>query len=48
MALPDVGPTVAAGVLAGAALEAVRLAGRVSLGRGRLAEQPAQVDEMLL
>ena len=45
---PDVGPAVAAGVLAGAALEAVGLAGGIRLGRGRLAEQPADVDEVLL
>ena len=48
VALPDVGPAVAAGVLAGATLEAVGVAGRVGLGRGRLAEQAAQVDEVLL
>ena len=47
-ALPHVGPAVAAGVLARAALEAVDLAGRVGLRRRRLAEQTAQVDEMLL
>ena len=35
-------------VLARAALEAVRLAGRVGLDRRRLAQQPAQVDEVLL
>ena len=45
MALPDVGPAVAAGVLARAPLETVRLARRVRLGRRRLAQQPAQVDE---
>ena len=48
VALPHVGPTVAARVLARAALEAVGLAGRVGLRRRRLAEQPAQVDEVLL
>ena len=46
--LPHVGPTVAAGILASATLEAVRLPRRVGLGRRRLAEQPAQVDEVLL
>ena len=46
--LPDIGPAVAAGVLPGTALEAVCLAGRVGLGRRRLTEQPAQVDEVLL
>ena len=48
MPLPHVRPAVAAGILARAPLEAVRLAGRVGLGRRRLAEQPAQVDEVLL
>ena len=46
--LPDVRPAVAARVLAGTPLEAVRLAGRVGLDRRRLAQQPAQVDEVLL
>ena len=48
VALPYVRPAVAAGVLARPALEAVALADRVGLRRGRLAEQPAQIDEMLL
>ena len=48
VALPDVGPAVAAGVLASAPLEAVSLAARVGLGWRRLAEQPAQIDEVLL
>ena len=48
VALPDVGPAVAARVFTRAALEAVRLAGRVGLDRRRLAQQPAQVDEVLL
>ena len=48
VALPDVRPAVAARVLARAALEAVRLAGRIGLDRCRLAQQPAQVDEVLL
>ena len=38
VALPDVRPAVAAGVLARAAFEAVRLAGRVGLDRRRLAQ----------
>ena len=46
--LKEVTPAVTAGVLARAPLEAVRLAGRVGLGRRRLAEQTAQVDEVLL
>ena len=46
--LPDVRPAVAARVLARAAFEAVRLAGRVGLDRRRFAQQPAQVDEVLL
>ena len=48
VALPDVRPAVAAGVPARPALEAVRVPRRVGLGRGRLAEQAAQVDEVLL
>ena len=48
VAFPDVGPAVAAGVLVRAPLKAVRLAGRVRLGRCRLVEQTAQVDEVLL
>ena len=48
VALPDIGPAVPAGVLASTPLEAVCLAGRVGLGRGRLAQQPAQVDRVLL
>ena len=47
-ALPYIGPAVAAGVLPRAALEAVPLARRVDVRRCRLAEQPAQVDEVLL
>ena len=38
VALPHVGPPISAGVLARAAFEAVVLAGRVGLGRRRLAE----------
>ena len=48
VALPHVGPTAAARVLARAALEAIMLAGGVVFGWRRLAEQPAQVDEVLL
>ena len=48
MPLPHVGPAVAAAVLARSALEAVVLAGGVGLGRGQLAEEPAEVDEVLL
>ena len=53
--LPDVGPAsplrtfgVPAGRLAGARLESEPLAGRISLGRRRMADQPAQVDKVLL
>ena len=46
--LPDVGPALAAGRLARARLEGEPLAGRISLGRRRVANQPAQVDEVLL
>ena len=45
---PHVGPAVATGVLAGAALEAVALACGVALGGRWLVEQAAQVDEVLL
>ena len=48
MALPDVGPAGTAGVLPHALLEAVRLARRIHLGRRRLAQQTAQVVEVLL
>ena len=48
VALPDIGPAVAAPVLARAPLEAVRLAGRIGLGRRRLAQQPAEIDKVLL
>ena len=46
--LPHVGPTVAASILAGAALEAIAVASRIGFGRRWLAEQPAEVDEVLL
>ena len=45
---PDIGPTAAAGVLAGAALKAVALPARIVLRGRRLAQQPAEVDEMLV
>ena len=48
VALPDVGPASAAGVPAGAALEAVVFAGGIRLGRRGLAEEPAEIDEVLL
>ena len=48
VALPDIGPAVAAGVLPRAPLEAVPLARRVRIGRRRLVQQMAQVDEVLL
>ena len=48
MALPHVRPALAAGVLQRAALEAVVVPLGVRLRRGRLAEQAAQVDEVLL
>ena len=47
VALPDVGPAVAAGVPA-CPLEVVRLTRWVGLGRRRLVQQTAQVDEVLL
>ena len=43
VAFPDVGPAVAAGVLVRAPLKAVRLAGRVRLGRCRLVEQTVTI-----
>ena len=48
VALPDVGPAVAAGVPARSSLEAVRLTRRVGVGWRRFAQQTAQVDEVLL
>ena len=48
VALPHVGPTGATGVLARASLEAVVLAGGVGIGGRRLAEQAAEIDEVLL
>ena len=39
---------VAAGILPSAPLEAVRFADWIGLGRRRLAQQPAQVDEVFL
>ena len=45
---PDIGPAVAAADFLRAALETVALAFRIVLGRRRLAEQAAEVDEMLL
>ena len=47
-ALPDIGPAVATSVLPRTTLEAIVFAGRVGLRRCRLAQQPAQVDEVLL
>jgi len=43
-----VGPAVAAGVFACAALEAVVITGGVCFGGRRLVQQPAQVDEVFL
>ena len=48
VALPDVGPAVAAPVLAGSPFETVALAGGIVFRRRRLAEHAAQVDEVLL
>ena len=48
VALPHIGPALAARILARAALEAIGLPRRVRLRRRRLAQQPAQVDEVLL
>ena len=45
---PHVRPAFASGVLQRAALEAVAVPLGVRLRRSRLAEQPAQVDEVLL
>ena len=46
--LPDVGPALAAGRLLGARLEGEPVARGVGLGRRRVAEQAAEVDEVLL
>ena len=48
VAFPDVGPALAARVLARAALETIGLAGWVGFSRRRLIQQPAEVDEVLL
>ena len=48
MALPDIGPAVAAGVLASPALEAVRLPARVGVGQLGFIQQLARVEEVLL
>ena len=48
VALPGVGEAVAAGGLADPLLEGVLGAGRIGLVGGRLAEHPAEVDEVLL
>ncbi|MFP4062836.1 MAG: hypothetical protein ACLFS2_08595 [Halochromatium sp.] len=45
---PDIGPAIAAAGLAGAFLEAEPIAVWVSLGGGRLVEQVAEIEEMLL
>ena len=46
--LPHVRPTFATGVLERATLEAVVITLGIGLGRSRFAQQPAQVDEVLL
>ena len=46
--LPDVGPAFAAAGLRRALLEGEMVADRIVLGRRRMIEQPAKVDEMLL
>ena len=48
VALPDVCPAVAAGVLARTPLEAVPLTSGVGVGRLRLIQQLAQVEEVLV
>ena len=48
VALPDVGPAVAARVLAGAAFKAIRCARRVGLSRCRFVQEPTEVEEVLL
>jgi len=47
-AFPDVGVVVVTALFRGAHLEAEAFAGRVRLDRGRVADQVAEVDEMLL
>jgi hypothetical protein len=46
--IPDVGPALAAGLFVGAALEGEALAGGVVFGGGGVAEQAAEVKEVLL
>jgi hypothetical protein len=45
---PDIGEALAAAGAVQTLLEGVDAAGRVVFGRGRLAEHPAEVDEVLL
>jgi hypothetical protein len=45
---PDVGRALATALLGGASLEGEPFAGGVLLGRGGVADQAAQVDEVLL
>src|ERR1019366_396812 len=47
-ALPDVGPTLAATCLRGAALKAVEITRGIGFCRRRFAEQSAQIEKMLL
>ena len=48
MALPDVGPAVAARVFASATFKAIRRARRIGLSRRRLVQEPTEVEEVLL
>ena len=48
VAFPDVGPAVAAGILACAAFEAVAVADRVCFHRRRFAEQRTKIVEVRL
>ena len=48
VALPDVGPAVAARVFASATFKAIRRARRVGLGRCRFVQEPTKIEEVLL
>ena len=48
VALPDVGPAVAARVFANATFKAIRRARRIGLSRRRLVQEPTEVEEVLM
>lgn len=46
--LPNIGPTLAAGLLVGSRFEGKRFTGGVSFSRGGVAKQPTQVEKVFL